>query len=119
MTPAMVSSSLRPERAMSQTRTDRLGEFADLLGRAWRVTYVMEDVHRTSALKSGGKHANSWRNDFIVTGGLDFPGADDFLVLEPVKPGSGTAHCVEAIRKAGKWRDDMVLSAAPIQPAML
>jgi len=102
----------------SQTHTNRLGGFADLLGRAWRVTYVMEDVHRTTALKLGGKHANSWRNDFMVTGGLDFPGADDFVVLGPVKPGSGTAHCVAAIRRAGKWRDDMVLSAASIQTAL-
>lgn len=95
----------------SLTGRDRTAEFNTLLERAWRVTYVMEDVHQTRALTLDGKHANAWRNDFMVTGdGADFPGADDFVVLGPVKARSGTAHCVQAIKAAGKWRDDMVLS---------
>lgn len=32
----------------------------------------------------------------------------DFAVRYPTS--MGTAHCVDAIRRAGKWRDDMVLS---------
>ena len=32
----------------------------------------------------------------------------DFAVWNPTT--KGTAHCVDAIRRAGKWRDDMVLS---------
>lgn len=64
-----------------------------------------------------GIHANKWRNLWMVDGGRGFPGADDFAVLGPVKPGSGTAHCVEAIKAVGKWRDDMVLGPDPLSPA--
>lgn len=102
----------------SLTDRDRQAEFTALRDRAWRVTYVMEDVHHTSALKLDGVHANFLRNNWMVTGSLDFPGADDFLVLGPVKPGSGTDHCVKAIKRAGKWRDDMVLSPEPAQAAL-
>lgn len=96
----------------SLTGQDCTAEFAAILDQAWRVTYVMEDVHGTTALKLNGVHANSLRNDFMVTGdGLNFPGADDFLVWDPTS--KGTAHCVTAIKRAGKWRDDMVLSPNP------
>lgn len=94
----------------SLLRRDRTAEFAEIAAYAEKITHVMEQIHGTSALKLDGLHANFWRNDFMVNGGgLGFDGADDFAVLGPVEPGSGTAHCVDAIRKAGKWRDDMVL----------
>lgn len=86
----------------SLTGEDRLAEFDSILARADRVTYVAEDIHRTRELKWGGKHANFWRNDFMVAE------ADDFVVWNPES--KGTAHCVAAIKRAGKWRDDMVLS---------
>lgn len=102
----------------SLLKRDRLVEFAEIEAAAWKITHVMEEVHGTSALKKNGKHANFWRNDFMVIGGplgeVDFPGADDFAVLGPVVPGSGTAHCVKAIKDAGKWRDGMVISPAEV-----
>ncbi len=98
----------------SALKRDRLAEFAEIEAAAWKITHVMEEVHRTTQLKKDGKHANFWRNDFMVigdpSGGFDFDGADDFAVLGPVKPDSGTDHCVKAIKAAGKWRDDMILS---------
>jgi hypothetical protein len=103
----------------SETGVNRLDAFNEIVGRAWKVTYVMEQIHGTSALKVDGLHANFWRNLFMVNGGRGFPGADDFAVLGPVKPRSGTAHCVKAIRAAGKWRDDMVLGPALSDPGML
>jgi hypothetical protein len=107
----------------SLTKQDRIAEFEALLAQAWRVTYVMEDVHHTSRLHLNGRHANFLRNDWMVVGdGRGFSGAHDFLVLGPVKPKSGTADCVETIKAAGKWRDDMVLlpdTAIPGQPSLL
>lgn len=97
----------------SATKTNRLARFDEILSQAWRVTYVMEDVFGTSSLHLDGRHANFVRNDWMVSGRGPWAGADDFLVLGPVKPRSGTADCVETIKKAGKWRDDMVLSAEP------
>lgn len=89
---------------------DRTAEFAEIAAYAEKTTHVMEQIHGTSALTVDGLHANFWRNDFMVNGGgRGFGGADDFVVLGPVKQNSGTAHCVEAIKQAGKWRDDMVL----------
>jgi hypothetical protein len=104
----------------SLTGTDRRAEAQAIVDRAKQVTYVMSDVHGTRELKLNGKHANFWRNDFMVTGGLGWSGADDFLVWNPTS--KGTAHCVKAIKAAGKWRDDMVLSpeaAMPVQPSLL
>lgn len=81
---------------------DRTAEFEQILGSAWKVTYVMEQVHGTSALKLDGLHANFWRNQFMADN------ANDFVVWNPES--TGTAHCVTAIKRAGKWRDDMVLA---------
>jgi hypothetical protein len=102
-------------RDHSQLGRNRLPEFNDILSQAWKVTYVMEQIHGTKALKHEGLHANFWRNIHLVEN------ADDFAVLGPVKPKSGTAHCVETIRAAGKWRDDMVLGPDPLsdQTALL
>ncbi len=97
----------------SQLGRDRTAEFAQIQAYAERTTFVMEQIHGTSALTLDGPNGNYWRNLWMVNGGRGFPGADDFAVLSPVRPKSGTAHCVEAIRAAGKWRDDMVLSPAP------
>jgi hypothetical protein len=41
--------------------------------------------------------------------------AHDFVVWNPES--RGTAHCVAAIKRAGKWRDDMVLSPTPAEVA--
>ena len=95
----------------SLTGVDRSADFESIRAAAERVTHVMEDIHGTRELKWRGKHANFWRNDFMVTGGGDFAGADDFAVWNPTS--RGTAHCVDAIRRAGKWRDDMVLAPPP------
>jgi hypothetical protein len=85
----------------SLTGRNRLAEFEAILAAAWRVTYVMEDVHRTSALRLNGEHANNLRNLWMVSGGRDgFPGANEFVAWD-ARPGSGTAHCVEAARLAG------------------
>ncbi|WP_045740884.1 hypothetical protein [Actinoplanes rectilineatus] len=97
----------------SQLGRDRTAEFAVIADYAERTTFVMEQVHGTSALTLDGLHANVWRNLFMVDGCRSFPGADDFVVLGPVRPKSGTAHCVKALQAAGKWRDDMVLNPAP------
>jgi hypothetical protein len=97
---------------------DRTAEFAEIAAYAEKTTYVMEQIHGISALKLDGIHANAWRNLWMVDGGRSFPGADDFAVLGPVKPSSGTAHCVQAIKQAGKWRDEMVISVGA-QPAQL
>lgn len=103
----------------SLMRRDRTPEFAQIAAYAEKTTYVMEQIHGTSALKLDGIHANAWRNLFMVNGGgLGFYGADDFAVLGPVEPGSGTAHCVAAIKQAGKWRDDMILGPTSVTAAM-
>lgn len=86
----------------SLLKRDRLAEAQTIVDQAVRITYVMEDVHDTKSLKIGGLHANFWRNLFMVET------ANDFLVWNPTS--KGTAHCVKAIKDAGKWRDDMVLS---------
>lgn len=97
----------------SATKTNRLARFDEIVAQAWQVTYVMEDVHHTSGLHLNGRHANFLRNDWMVRGKYSFTGANDFLVLGPVKPKTGTADCVETIKRAGKWRDSMVLSPQP------
>lgn len=84
---------------------DRTTEFAEITSAAWKVTYVMEQIHGTTALKVDGLHANFWRNTFMVDTG------QDFAVWNPTS--TGTAHCVKAIKAAGKWRDDMVLGPDP------
>ncbi len=78
----------------SATKRDRLAEFEAILAAAWRVTYVMEDVHRTSALRINGEHANNLRNLWMIEEAHEFVAWD-------VRPGSGTAHCVEQARLAG------------------
>jgi hypothetical protein len=78
----------------SQLGRDRTAEAQAIVGRAVRVTHVMEDVHNTTALKIGGMHANFWRNLFMVEQ------ASEFLVWDPTS--KGTAHCLREIQKAGK-----------------
>ena len=86
---------------------DRLAEAEEIVGQAWKVTYVAEQILNTTALTVDGLHINFHRNLFMTEQ------ADDFVVWDPTS--KGTAHCVEAIRQAGKWRDDMVLSLdAPV-----
>jgi hypothetical protein len=76
----------------SLTGRDRSAEAQALLGSADRITNVMEQVHHTTELKLGGKHANFWRNDFMVQA------ADAFLVWDPTS--KGTAHCLAEIKEA-------------------
>jgi hypothetical protein len=85
----------------SVTGSSQFAEWCRILDSAHRVTYVMEDVHGTSELYLNGLHSNFVRNAWMVEQ------ADDFLVWDPSS--KGTAHCVKAIRGAGKWRDDMIL----------
>jgi hypothetical protein len=80
--------------AQSLTGTDQRAQFTAIVARAWRVTYVMEDVHRTQGLYLNGKHSNFIRNDYMVAQ------ADEFLVWDP---GSrGTQQCFATIRAAGR-----------------
>lgn len=85
----------------SVTGRNRTGEFESLRLRAWKCTYVMEEIHGTHLPHLHDRSANLWRNDFMAQT------ADDFLVWQPSSRGTG--HCVRAIRVAEKWRDDMVL----------
>jgi hypothetical protein len=78
----------------STTGTPRLPAFQAILDQSWKVTYVMEDVHRTELLYLNGVHANFVRNDFMVEQ------AHEFLVWDPRS--KGTAHCFAAIKRAGK-----------------
>lgn len=77
----------------SLTNADRMADAQALVDRAQRVTHVMEEIHGTTELKLDGKHANFWRNDFMVEA------ANEFLVWDPSS--KGTAHCLAQIRKAG------------------
>ncbi|WP_433730787.1 hypothetical protein ACQP2Y_21015 [Actinoplanes sp. CA-051413] len=77
----------------SVTGRDRRGDFAEIMNGAGRVTHVMEEVHGTTELKLNGKHANFWRNDWMVQQ------AQEFLVWDPTS--KGTAHCLTQIKKAG------------------
>jgi hypothetical protein len=78
----------------SLTGQDRLAEFWSILRQAWKVTYVMEEIHGVDSLYLNGEHANNVRNRFMVEQ------ADEFVAWD-VRPGSGTAHCVEQARLAG------------------
>lgn len=90
----------------------RLDTFNDITERAWRVTYVMEDVHHKTGIYLNGEHSNFVRNRYMVNGGPNgFTGADDFMVWNPTS--KGTAHCVRTIKSAGKWSDEMILSDPP------
>ncbi len=73
---------------------NRLPEFLGILERAEKVTYVMEDVHHSKALNFRGRHANFWRNDFMVEQ------ADEFLVYNTES--RGTKQCYASILAAGK-----------------
>lgn len=85
----------------SVTGRDQYAEWCRILDAAYRVTYVMEDIHGTSDLYLAGVHSNFVRNDWMVEQGDDFAAWD--------LTSRGTAHCVAAIKRAGKWRDGMAL----------
>lgn len=78
----------------SLTGTNRLAEFTSILNAAWRVTYVMEEVHRARGLYLNGVHSNFARNQFMVDT------AAEILAWEPTS--RGTKDCVERARAAGK-----------------
>lgn len=84
----------------SATGRDRLPEFVRTAEQAWKVTYVMEEIHNVRGLYLDGVHSNFVRNDWMVTGKDDWPGADEFLVWNPTS--KGTAHCLAGIKRAGK-----------------
>jgi hypothetical protein len=77
----------------SLTGVDRMADAQALMDQAAKVTYVMEEIHGTRELKLNGKHANFWRNDFMVDN------ATEFLVWDPSS--KGTAHCLAQIKRAG------------------
>jgi hypothetical protein len=93
----------------SELERDRLLEAEEILARAWKVTYVAEQILGTKALHVDGLHINFHRNLIMVER------ADDFVVWDPTS--RGTSHCVKAIDKAGMWRDDMVLGPDPLSSA--
>lgn len=72
---------------------DRHAEFQRIVDRAAQVTYVMEDVHHTSALRLGGRHANMIRNLWMLDQAQQ-------VIAWPSTSG-GTAHCLRAARIAG------------------
>lgn len=78
----------------SLTGRNRLPEFNLILDQAWRVTYVMEDVHRTRGLYLAGRHSNFVRNDFMVERGAEFMVWDS--------GSAGTRDCLASIVMAGK-----------------
>src|SRR5690606_5647792 len=78
----------------SLTGEDQSGTFFDIIRKAWRITYVMEEVHNVSAITLNGKHSNFWRNDFMVEK------ADEFLVYDIPTP--GTQQCFKTIKASGK-----------------
>lgn len=89
----------------SVLKRDRMPEFREIASAEWRTTYVAEQILGTTGLYVDGLHINFHRN-LIMT-----EWADDFAVWDPTS--RGTAHCVGAIKAAGKWRDNMVLGPAP------
>jgi hypothetical protein len=93
----------------SLTGRDQLPEFERILAAAWRVTYVMEEIHGTSALYLDGLHSNFVRNTFMVDK------AQEFVVWDPSS--RGTAHCLAEIKRAGK--PFRVLSAEVPEPLTL
>lgn len=81
-------------RQHSVTGHDEHAEWARITSHAHRITHVMEDVHGTGGLYLNGVHSNFVRNQFMVDT------ADQFLVWDPTS--RGTAHCLAAIKRAGK-----------------
>lgn len=82
-------------RDHSLTGMNMINEFNNIIDRAWRVTYVMEDIHGLdNQLYLGGRHSNFLRNDFMVEQ------ATEFLVWDPQS--RGTRDCLASIREAGK-----------------
>lgn len=73
---------------------NRWPDFLDILEKAKKITYVMEEVHHSEALYYRGRHSNFWRNDFMVEK------ADEFLVYNPES--RGTKQCFGSILTAGK-----------------
>lgn len=96
--------------AHSLTGRDRRPEFRYIWDYAERIVIVDElDSHRI-----GYGNANYARNAYMVTGSITdgFRGADDFLVGGPVPATSfGTARTIRLIKAAGKWQDDMAITA--------
>lgn len=78
----------------SQYEHDREHVFQKYLDLAYRVTYIMEDVHNVTGLYLNGQHSNFVRNDFMVAE------ADEFLVYNPWSP--GTRQCFARIKKGNK-----------------
>lgn len=78
----------------SVTGMPRMPAFLKLTTAAWRVTYVMEDVHGRRGLYLNGVHSNFVRNLFMVDT------AAEFLVWDPTS--RGTEHCLKAIERARK-----------------
>lgn len=93
--------------SLSRTGEDRTQAFNGYLKAAWHVTFIMEDVFQTKGIQFRGRHSNFWRNDFMVEKAHDFVvqgGLSGHLTMT-----RGSAHCVQAIKNAKKWRSDMII----------
>lgn len=81
-------------RDHSLTGKNMLSEFSDIIAKAEKVVYVMEDVHKTNRLYLNGRHSNFIRNDYMVEQG------HAFLVWDPST--SGTRDCFASIKRTNK-----------------
>ncbi|HJS83644.1 MAG TPA: hypothetical protein VJ742_12495 [Nitrososphaera sp.] len=100
-------TSLTGRNMMGREVDPAKGTFRWILNKAWKVTYVMEDIYKakgrgvwyvasTNTLNwnKNGRHTNMVRNDAMVAL------ADAFYVYDPSTP--GTSDCFNSIRKANK-----------------
>ena len=78
----------------SITGKDRLNQFHEIVSKAGKVVYVMEDIHRKRGLYLDGQHSNFVRNDYMIAI------ADDFLIWNPKS--SGTKQCYAKILQEKK-----------------
>lgn len=79
----------------SLTGSNMMAQFNDILSKAVKVIYVMEDIYKTSSIYGpGGKHSNFIRNEHMVNE------CDGLLVWDPSS--RGTAQCLTYAKKVGK-----------------
>lgn len=73
---------------------NRYEQFRNILLKAEKIIFVMEDIHNLNSLYKDGRHSNFIRNDYMVEQG------DFFLVWDPSS--RGTADCFTSIKRARK-----------------
>lgn len=67
----------------------------ELIDYATNVVYVMEDIYGTNSLYHKGKHANLWRNDYMISN------SDIFLIYNPDRT-PGTSYTQSMVTTAKK-----------------